>query len=356
MAEAVVATAFGGPGVLFVIEFEPGQPGPGQVLIEVRAAGVNPIDYKVYSGNLGRDASKLPMRLGYEAAGVVTQVGDGAHAEGLDGPLAAGDEVIVYPVAGAYATELVATATNVVHKPARLNFEQASGLMLTGATAAHALEVTEVGAGDTVLVHGAAGGVGLMVVQLAVGAGATVIGTAAERNHERLRQLGAEPVVYGEGLLERVRALAPGGVDAAIDCVGTEEAVNSSLALVAKHERIATLVAYGLAQQAGIKALGMGGRRPGDGDKVGGPATIGPPGRGRQARRFCRRHVPVFGSGGGASRAGFGPHERQDRTGALAQAALAQALRPAGNVVVDLFAEPAPSPACGRWHPQLDGT
>jgi NADPH:quinone reductase-like Zn-dependent oxidoreductase len=228
------------------------------VLIEVRAAGVNPVDYKRYSGAYGTDAAQLPMRLGFEAAGVVSEVGDGAATEGFDGPLGVGDEVIAYPVGGAYTTDLVAPASNVVHKPAPLSFEEASGLMLAGATAVHAIAVAKPAPGDTLLVHGAAGGVGLMVVQLALVQGARVVGTAGERNHERLRQLGAEPVLYGDGLLERIRSLAPDGVDAAIDTVGTEEAINASLALVKDRERIVTIVAFQKAQELGLKALGNG--------------------------------------------------------------------------------------------------
>ena len=139
------------------------------------------------------------MRLGFEAAGVVTAVGEGAGGTAT-GRLQPGDEVIAYPVSGAYASELLTSVGNVVPKPAALSFEEAGGLMLTGATASHALTVTGAGPGETLLVHGAAGGVGLMVVQLAVAAGAKVIGTAAQGNHELLRSLGAEPVLYGMAL------------------------------------------------------------------------------------------------------------------------------------------------------------
>jgi len=258
MAKAVVATAFGGPEVLSLVDIEPGAPGPGHVLVEVRAAGVNPIDYKRYRGSSGADPAQLPMRLGFEAAGVVSQVGDGDQAQGFDGPVRAGDEVIVYRVDGAYATELVVAASSVVHKPATISFEQASGLMLAGATAVHALQVAKVGPGDTVLVHGASGGVGLMVVQLAVGLGARVVGTAGVDSHERLRQLGVEPVTYGDGLLERARSLAPTGFDAAIDTAGTDEALSTSVALVADRDRVVTVVAFQRWQELGIKAIGGG--------------------------------------------------------------------------------------------------
>jgi NADPH:quinone reductase len=256
MGLAVVATAYGGPEVLALEQVDVAPPGPGQVLVEVRAAGVNPIDYKVYSGAGSSDPAMLPMRLGYEAAGQVKAVGEGA--EGPLGPLHAGDEVIAYPVQGAYATELVAPASSVLPKPTSLSFEQASGLMLTGVTAFHAVSAANVGAGDTVVVHGAAGGVGLMAVQLAVDRGAKVIGTAGESGHAYLRQLGAEPVVYGAGLVERIRALAPDGVDAAVDTVGTDEAVDTSLALVADRGRIVSIAAFRRGPGLGIKLIGQG--------------------------------------------------------------------------------------------------
>jgi NADPH:quinone reductase len=128
--------------------------------------------------------------------------------------------------------------------------------MLAGATAVHSLVVTHVGNGDTVLVHGASGGVGLLLVQLALARGATVIGTASERNHELLRELGVIPVSYGDGLIERVRGLAPAGIDAAIDLVGTDEALDSSLELVADRDRIAELVTAQKGLDAGVHVLG----------------------------------------------------------------------------------------------------
>jgi NADPH:quinone reductase len=254
MTRAVVATAFGGPEVLSLIETPVRPPGPGEALISVRAAGTNPIDYKVYSGALGRDPARLPMRLGSEAAGVVTEVADGTDGPG--GRIRVGDEVIAYRIAGAYADDVTVPASSVVPKPSKLSFEEASGMMLTGVTATHALAVVRAGAGETVLIHGAAGGVGLMAVQLAVVAGAHVIGTASESGHALLREFGAEPVTYGAGLEERVRVLAPGGVDAAVDCAGGDEALDTSLALVADRGRIVTIVASRRAFESGIKVIG----------------------------------------------------------------------------------------------------
>jgi NADPH:quinone reductase-like Zn-dependent oxidoreductase len=253
---AVVASTYGGPEVLEVVETELAGPRPGEVLVEVRAAGTNPIDYKLYSGTYGDDRTKLPMRLGFEASGVVTSVN--GEGEGPTGPIREGDNVIVYSASGAYASAIVAPVANVVAKPSTLTFDEASGLMLTGTTAVHAWHAVGVAPGDTVVVHGAAGGVGLMAVQLAVDDGARVIGTAGEAQHELLRRLGAEPVAYGEGLLERIRALAPHGVDAALDLVGTDEATDVSLALVADRQRVATIVGSSKATQLGIQVLGAG--------------------------------------------------------------------------------------------------
>lgn len=254
----MVATAFGGPEVLSVVDEPTAEPGAGDVLLDVRAAGVNPVDWKLYSGRFGTDHSMLPLRLGFEATGVVLSVGEGAL--GPSGPVSVGDEVIAFRVAGAYAERLVVKADAVVPCPREMSWEQAGGLLLTGATAVHALTATAVAAGDTLLLHGASGGVGHLAVQIAVASGARVIATASESRHAYLTELGAEPTVYGDGLADRVRALAPDGVDAAIDTVGTDEAVDVSLELVADRDRIATIVARGRAAEAGIKLLGGGPR------------------------------------------------------------------------------------------------
>jgi NADPH:quinone reductase len=254
MSECIVATGYGDEHVLALVDQLVPAPGPGEVLLEVRAAGVSPIDFKVYSGALGKDPSTLPMRLGTEAAGKVLAVG--ASAIGPLGPIAAGDEVIAYRVAGAYAKQLVAPASAFLPKPPKLEWAEAAGLMLTGATAIHMLVATEVQRGDTVLLHAAAGGVGQMVIQIAKARGARVIGTASPDQHELLRALGATPVAYGPGLLERVRSLAPGGVQVALDAIGGDEALDVSLALVSDRKRIATIVASPRAFKEGVRVLG----------------------------------------------------------------------------------------------------
>lgn len=251
MTRTVAATGYGGPEVLAVQDIPLPHPGPEQVLIDVRAAGTNPLDVKLYSGAFGNDPDKLPMPLGFEVAGVVAAVVPGVS--GYTGALAVGDEVVATGVRGGYSEQVIVDATEVGHKPAALSFEQASGLLLVGGTAWHLLTKTGVGTGDTVLVHGGAGGVGLMVVQLAVARGARVIATASTANHDKLRGYGAEPVEYGPGLADRVRAI--GAVDAALDLVGTDEALDVSVELVADRARIATIAGFARAGELGIAVL-----------------------------------------------------------------------------------------------------
>lgn len=257
MPEAVVATGYGRTAdVIDVITVGSTAPGPGEVTLAVRAAAINPFDAKIAAGALGTDVAKLPRRLGGEAAGVVTAVGP--DAIGLEGEeLAVGDEVYGHRLSGAQASELTVKAGALLRKPAALSFEQAAGLLSVGTTAVHALESVGVTAGDTVLVHGAAGSVGSLVAQLALLRGATVIGTAAPARHAALRAEGVEPVEYGEGLAERIRIAAPQGVTAAIDTVGTDEALATSLEFV-DPQRFVTIVNFGPALAAGSKAIGAG--------------------------------------------------------------------------------------------------
>jgi NADPH2:quinone reductase len=251
MTKVAVATQYGGPENATVIDQPTPDPGPGQVRVTVRAAAVNPIDYKAYSGLFGQDPDRLPIRLGFEAAGVVDAVGPD-----VDG-LAVGDDVIGHSIQGASAEQIVAPASSFVRKPANIGWEEAAGLLLVGTTAVHALTATDVKPGDTLLIHGA-GGVGLAAIQLAVARGARAIVTASPSRHDDLRALGGEPVAYGDGLLERVRELAPDGVDAAFDTVGSQEALDVSLALVANRDRIATIANFAGGAEAGIKVLGGG--------------------------------------------------------------------------------------------------
>ncbi|AUG81919.1 alcohol dehydrogenase [Kitasatospora sp. MMS16-BH015] len=209
--------------------------GPGQVLIQVRAASVNPVDWKVMAGGLDAMMDTVfPVVPGWDVAGVVVRTGP-------DTPeFSPGDEVMAYArkdvvQAGTFAEYVAVAAPAVAHKPAALDWAQAAGLPLAGLTALRCLDQLAVGPADVVLVHGAAGGVGSLAVQLGRDRGARVIGTASERNHAYLRDLGAEPVTYGDGLAERVRALAPDGVSAVADFVGGQ--LETTLAVLAEGGR-----------------------------------------------------------------------------------------------------------------------
>jgi NADPH:quinone reductase-like Zn-dependent oxidoreductase len=202
---------FGGPEVLEIVELPDPQPGPGQIRVAVHAAGVNPTDWKLRKGLLG---GELPQTTGREVAGVVDELGQGVT------DVAVGDRVFGFSDDGAGAAEL-ALLTSYAPIPPSLGFTAAAGLPVALETATRSLDGLGVGAGSTLLISGAAGGIGSAAVQLAVARGARVIGTASPANHAYLRSLGAEPVVYGEGLVEQVRALAPDGVDLALDVAGS---------------------------------------------------------------------------------------------------------------------------------------
>lgn len=228
------------------VELSP--PEPDQVQVQVRAAGINPADLVALApGQPGEE----PQPIGYEAAGVVAAVG--ADASTRQRPVAVGDEVIVYLVPGAYASHLTAAAADVFPKPATLDFPAAANLFLVGLTAAEMLDVTGVTRGDTVVVHGASGATGVSVLQQARLIGARVIGTASERNFDLLRSFGAEPVAYGPGLEQRLRRLVPGGLDAALDCVGTDEALDVSRAVVSDRRRTVSIANPTRSRELGIR-------------------------------------------------------------------------------------------------------
>ncbi len=243
----VVARGYGGPEELEVREHDPGGPGEGQVLVEVRAVGVNAWDVKSYSGTVGDDPDKLPVLLGGECAGVV-----------LAGALPAGVEVIVHPVTGAYADRVVAKASSCVPKPTGMSWEEAAGLMLTGTAAAHLVEAAGVADGETVLLNGAAGGVGLYAAQLALHRGARVLGTALPSDHDVLRDLGVAPFDFREDVEAWVREQAPDGVDAVLDAVGAPPVLDLSLAVVKDRGRVASLIPSPAAAERGIIQLGFG--------------------------------------------------------------------------------------------------
>ncbi|WP_026239697.1 NADP-dependent oxidoreductase [Parafrankia discariae] len=213
---SVQFTEYGPPSVVHVAEVAAPHAGPGEIRVAVRASGVSAGEMLLRSGGM-RDVVPMtfPYRTGFDAAGVVDEVGDGVTDVGV------GDEVFGWADAatrGANAEFAVLAAW--APKPSSWSWEEAGGAAGSVETATRVLDRLAVGAGHTVLVQGAAGGVGTVAVQLAAARGATVIGTASERNHDFLRSLGAEPTTYGTGLVERVHALAPAGVDAVFDCAG----------------------------------------------------------------------------------------------------------------------------------------
>ncbi|PPH69250.1 alcohol dehydrogenase [Rathayibacter rathayi] len=255
MVVAMQAEGFDGPEALRAVEVDPGEPAPGRVRIAVRAAGVNPADAKLLRGVFGR--GRVPVRPGSEVSGVVTAVGE--KSEGPLGPIRVGDEVVAFRVSGGYTAELIAPASAVLPKPGGLDWASAAGLLLAGTTAEHLVQATRVSSGDTVLVHGASGAVGTLAVQLAVTRGARVLGTTSERGEDVVRRFGAEPLRYGAGLADRVRALATNGIDAALDTAGTDEALDASVNLVADRSRIATIAGFEQAARlGGILMLGGG--------------------------------------------------------------------------------------------------
>jgi enoyl reductase len=250
MSAVVVFDEYGGPDVLHVIDAPTPEPGPGQVRVAVRAAGVQPADAMLRSGRFSQwSPATFPQRLGNEYAGMVEALGDGVTEWTV------GDEVIGWVQAAAYAQHVVADQTDMATKPAGLPWPEAGALSASGQTAASVLEQLTVGPGDVVLIHAAAGGVGSYAVQLAQARGATVIGTASERTHDYLRELGAIPVAYGDGLVERVRAVAP-RVDVALDGSGTVEALRASLELIGSPQRVATIAYLPAADELGVRRLG----------------------------------------------------------------------------------------------------
>ncbi len=244
--KAVRFSQFGGPEVLEIVELPDPHPGPGQVRIAVRAAGVNPSDWKKRKGLMD---SELPQTMGYEAAGVVDELGEGVA------DVAVGDRVFGLSAEGAAQAEL-AVLSYYAPIPPSLDFPGAAALPAAIETATRALDQLASGGmsgdGSTLLINGASGSVGSAAVQLAVVRGARVIGTGRPANHAYLRSLGAEPVAYGEGLVERVRALAPDGVDVALDVAGSG-VLPELIELAGGAGHVITVADFGGAQEHGVR-------------------------------------------------------------------------------------------------------
>ncbi|MFB7666627.1 NADP-dependent oxidoreductase [Kitasatospora sp. NPDC056138] len=217
MSKAFGFVAYGGPENQEFLDRPIPSPGPGQLLIAVRAAGVNPVDWKIRQGRLGT-GQPLPAVLGSEASGVVQALGAGVEG------FAVGDEVFGNTAAGGYAEHTLLDAATTAHKRPDISFTQAAALPVAAATAYDALRQLDLKAGQTVLILGVAGGVGSVAAQLAKGHGLTVLGTAGDRNRAYVESLGAVQVRYGDGVAERIRALAPDGVDGIVDLVGGDDA------------------------------------------------------------------------------------------------------------------------------------
>jgi NADPH:quinone reductase-like Zn-dependent oxidoreductase len=261
MSRAVIYETFGGPEVLELREVPEPHAGPGEVRVRVTAAGLNPMDWGISSRPeaAARFGLTVPSGFGSDLAGVVDEVGEGVTG------FAVGDRVYGGALGRAAADFVVVTMPAGVpgalfRTPDGISDAVASTLPVAGLTAAAALAAIGPRSEDTVLIGGAAGGVGVFAVQLARLAGATVIGTAAEGTFGFLRQLGAEPVAYGPGLADRVRVLAPGGVTAATDLFGTETA-ETALALGVPPERISTIAA-GPNPPGGVRPTGAFDARP----------------------------------------------------------------------------------------------
>lgn len=249
MANRWLATRWGAPDRWEYVEYDPPAPGTGEVTIRVRAAGVNPADRKHVMAP--RTDMDLPVPIGYEVSGEISAVGPDTVIE--SGPAAVGDEVLAFRVRGGYATEVTVPAQKVFHKPASLPHAEAANLLLAGTTAAEMLDVVGAAPGETLLLHGASGAVGVSVLQQAALRGIRVIGTARQERFEEVRRFGGLPVSYGSGLADRVRDAADAPIAAALDAVGTDEAVDTSLTLVDDPARIVTIAAAERAQREGIR-------------------------------------------------------------------------------------------------------
>ncbi|TAL44477.1 MAG: NADP-dependent oxidoreductase [Salinibacterium sp.] len=251
MARQVQFDRFGDASVLTVREVAEPQAAAGQVRVRVRAAGLNPFEHKVFSGAAASASLPLPSGNGNDFAGTVDQVGQGVTN------FVVGDEVFG-GARWAQADFLVVDPASLHKRPEALPVEQAGALDIAGRTAWAGVAAVAPKPGDTVLVGGAAGGVGILTAQLAAHAGARVLGTASEANHAFLRSLGIAPVLYGEGLVDRVRELAPEGITAALDAHGCE-VVDAALALGVSPTRINAIANRAAVAELGILGLGASG-------------------------------------------------------------------------------------------------
>jgi len=251
MPRAVRFDKYGGLEVLRVVEVDRPIPGPGKVLVRVKAAGINPGEASIRKGMFAdRWPSTFPSGQGSDLAGVVEQVGPGVAN------VAVGDEVIGFTNDRSSQAELVLVESgNLVPRPRNVSWEQAGGLFVAGTTAYAAVRSVALSRGDTVVVSGAAGGVGSIAVQLARNAGAKVIGLSGDANHKWLADHGVIPVAYGDGVEDRIRAASGGKVDAFIDTYGGGY-VELALKLGVAPNRIDTIIDFAAAAKFGVKTEG----------------------------------------------------------------------------------------------------
>ena len=235
MPKAYVFTQYGGPETEALVDQDRPSPGPGELLVAVRAAGVNPVDSKQRTGyqRPGQQPRPVPAVFGNEAAGVVEEIGEGVTG------FAVGDEVFGNPVAGAFAQYVLLTVAVTAHKPAGVSFTDAASLPVAAATAYDGIRQLDLPAGSTLLVTGAGGGVGVSVLQIARAEGLNVIGVASAGKKDLVESLGAVHVPSGPDFAGGVRAVAPDGVDAVYDVVGGE-VLEAASELVADRTKLIT--------------------------------------------------------------------------------------------------------------------
>jgi NADPH2:quinone reductase len=253
MARAVRFDHYGDRDVLYVADVEVPVPASGEVVVQVRAAGINPGEAAIRSGAMEKMfPATFPSGEGSDLAGVVSTIGEDVT------DFAVGDEVLGWSWRRSSHAEYVAVpVTQLIPKPPQLSWEVAGSLYVVGCTGYAAVRAVEAGKGDVVAVSAAAGGVGVVVVQLLAIKGATVLGIASENNHDWLRAQGAIPVAYGEGLADRLRAAAPRGIDAFIDLFGPQY-IELAVELGIPPERIETIISRAKAQEIGAKVEGSG--------------------------------------------------------------------------------------------------
>ncbi len=251
MPRAVRFSHYGGLEVLEVVEVERPKPGPGQVLVRVKAAGINPGEAAIRKGVFAeRWPATFPSGQGSDLAGIVEEAGPGVAN------VAVGDEVIGFTNSRASQAEFVLVESgNLVPRPQHVSWEQAGALFVAGTTAYAAVRSVGLSAGDTVVVSGAAGGVGSIAVQLARNAGAKVIGLASDANRKWLADHGVTPVIYGDGVEDRIRAASGGKVDAFIDTFGGGY-VELAIRLGVAPNRIDTIIDFAAAAKHGVKTEG----------------------------------------------------------------------------------------------------